>query len=142
MFIHGERTGHFELHISSSEQMLPHLAAAGHDKYTVIIRKYLQDIKNLCPCLENKYKEHSFIVCRNDKLFWSGSFTDQVIDQILMGSGKSQGGLINITDNYSARTKWLLSSHIVANYTKAIPDLTGFTTGTWSEQHHDVQASR
>ena len=106
---------------------------AGHDKYTVIIRKYLQDIENLCPCLEKKYKEHSFIVCRNDKLFWSGSFTDQVIDQILMGSGKSQGGLINITDNYSARTKWLLSSHIVANYTKAIPDLTGFTTGTWSE---------
>ena len=51
MFIRAERTGKFELHISASEQMLPYLASAGHDKYTVAIRKYLQDVKNLCPCL-------------------------------------------------------------------------------------------
>ena len=37
MFIPAERTGNFELHISSSEQMLPYFAAAGHDKYTVTI---------------------------------------------------------------------------------------------------------
>ena len=59
-----------------------------------------------------------------------------------MRSGKSQGGLINITHNDAARTKWLLSSHIVANYTEALRNLTGVTTGTWSEQHRGVQASR
>ena len=37
MFICAERTGNFELHISSSEQMLPYLAVAGHDKHTVAI---------------------------------------------------------------------------------------------------------
>ena len=142
MFIRAERTVNFELHIYSSKQMLPYLAAAGHDKYAIAIRKYLQDIKNLCPCLEKKYKEGSFTICRNEKLFWSGAFTDQVIEQTLMRSGKSQGGLINITHNDAARTKWLLSSHIVANYTEALRDLTGVTTGTWSEQHPDVQASR
>ena len=57
MFTRGEWTGNFELHISSSEQMLQYPAAAGHDRYTAVIRKYLQDIKNLCPCLEKKYKE-------------------------------------------------------------------------------------
>ena len=59
IFIHAEWIGNFELYISSLEQRLPYLAAAGHDKYTVTIRKYLQHIKNLCPCLEKKYKEGS-----------------------------------------------------------------------------------
>ena len=49
--------------------------------------------------------------------------------------------MVNITHNDSTRTKWLLSSHLVANYTEASLDLTGVTTGTWSEQH-DIQASR
>ena len=142
MFIRAERTGNFQLHILSTEQMLPILAAAGHDKYTLAIVKYLKDIKNLCPCLEEKYNQGCFTVNRNDKLFWSGTFTDQIIEQTLMRSGKTQGGLINITHNDAARTKWLLSSHIVANYSEALRDLTGITTGTWSEQHRDVQASR
>ena len=50
--------------------------------------------------------------------------------------------MIHIKHNDSAQTKWLLSSHIVANYTEELLDSTGITTGTWSEQHHDVQASR
>ena len=84
MFIRAEQTGNFELHISSSVQMLPYLAAVGHGKYTIAIRKYLQDIKDLCPCLEKKYKEGSFTICRNDNLFWRGSFTNQVTEQTLM----------------------------------------------------------
>ena len=35
IFIRAERTDNFELHISLSEQMLPYLAVASHDKYTV-----------------------------------------------------------------------------------------------------------
>ena len=62
MFIRAQQTRKFELHISSSEQMLPYIAAAGHDKYTVAIRKYLQDFKNLCPCWEKKYKEGSELI--------------------------------------------------------------------------------
>ena len=122
--------------------MLPYLAVTGHDKHTAAIGKYLQGIKNLCPCLEKKYRERSFTIFRNDKLYWSGCFSDQVIEQALMRSGRSQGGLINFTHNDSARTKWLLLSHIVANYTETLRDLTGITTGTWSEQHPDVQDSR
>ena len=76
-----ECTGNFELHISSLEQMLPYLAATGLGKYTVAIRKHLSDIINLCPCLEEKYKQDSFTICRYDQLFWSGTFTDQVIEQ-------------------------------------------------------------
>ena len=41
IFIRVERTGDLELHIASTEQMPPILAAAGHDKYVLAILKYL-----------------------------------------------------------------------------------------------------
>ena len=56
--------------------------------------------------------------------------------------GKGEGGLINITYKEVARTKWLLSFHIVANYSNALHDLTGVKTGTWSEQHRDMRLSQ
>ena len=87
VFICAERTGNFELQISSLEQILLYFIAAGHGNYTAAIRKYLQDIMNPCPSLENKYKEGWFTICRNDKLFWSNIFTDQVNEQALMQSG-------------------------------------------------------
>lgn len=59
-----------------------------------------------------------------------------------MGSGKSNGGLINNTHNDTTRTKWLLSSYAVENYAEALQDLTGVTTGKWFVQHRDVKASR
>ena len=40
------------------------------------------------------------------------------------------------------RTKWLLSSHVVANYSNTLRHLTGLKTGTWSEQHCDMHLSQ
>jgi hypothetical protein len=79
-----------------------------------------------------------FTVHRQDKLFWSGTWTDMTIEQSLMRAGKTQGGLINITHKESARTKWLLTAHVVAQYTDALRLLTGTYTGTWSEQHREM----
>ena len=59
-----------------------------------------------------------------------------------MQSCKSQEGLINSTHNEAARKIWLLLSHIVANYTETLWDLTGVTTGAWSGQHRNVQTCR
>ena len=59
-----------------------------------------------------------------------------------MLSGKSEDGLINKKHKETPRTKLLLSSHVVANYSKAHCNLTGFKTGTWSEQHSDLCLSR
>ena len=91
MFIRAERTGDWNLHIHASEQMLPFFAAAGHNNYLKSMLLNLQDIKNLCTCLKSKYEKGLFTIWRKDKLFWSGTFTDQVIEQDLMLSGKSEG---------------------------------------------------
>ena len=122
--------------------MLPFFAAAGHNNYLKSVLLYFQDIKNLCTCLKSKYEKGLFTIWRKDKLFWSGTFTDQVIEQDLMLSGKSEGGLINITHKEAARTKSLLFSHVLTNYSNALRDLTGVKTGTWSEQHRDMRLSQ
>ena len=57
-------------------------------------------------------------------------------------SGKREGGLINITHKEAVRRKWLLSSHVVANYSNTLRHLTGLKTGTWSEQHCDMHLSQ
>ena len=80
--------------------------------------------------LESKYEKGLFTTWRKDRLFWTGIFTDQIIEQDLMLSGKSEGGLINITHKEAVRTKWLLPSHVVANYSNALHDLTDVKTGT------------
>ena len=142
MFIRAERTGNWKLHLHATEQMLPFFAASGHNKYLKAVLLYLQDSRELCNCLKSKYEKGLFTIWRKDKLFWSGTFTDQVIEQNLMLSGKSEGGLINIIHKEAARTKWLLSSHVVANYSDALRELTGVKTGTWSEQHRDMRLSQ
>ena len=114
--------------------MLLYLAAASQDKYTVAIRKYLKGIW----VLVSKRNIKKILSPWSGKLFWSGTFTDQVSEQRLIQSGTSQGQSIN----NSAQTNLLLSSHIAANYTELIQDLNGVTTGTWSEQHCDAQANR
>ena len=58
-----------------------------------------------------------------------------------MRSGKMHGGPINITHKESARTKLLLTSHVVTQYSEALRLLTNTFTGTWSEQHRDMNAN-
>ena len=48
---------------------------------------------------------------------------------------ETQCGLVNITHKDSARTTWLLTAHIVAQYSEALRKLTENANGTWSEQH-------
>ena len=121
--------------------LMPYFSAAGHDKYTKATAKYLEDAINMCECITKKYNNGQFSIIRNDKLFWSGTFSDQIIEQTLMRSGKTQG-LINITHEEAARTKWMLSSHVIANYSEALWTLTGTNSGTWSEQHTEMYSSQ
>ena len=96
----------------------------------------------MCKCLEATMEKGLFTIPRNESLFWSGTWPDMSIEQCLMRSAKTQGGLINITHNESARSKWLLSAHIIAPYSDALRKLTNTRAGAWSEQHKEMQSSR
>jgi hypothetical protein len=111
LFITAERTGNWALHLKATQDMLPLFAATGHNNYAKCCRLYLQDAQNLCSCMDEKMKDGLFTVHRNKALFWSGTWTDMVIEQCLMRSGKTTGGLINITHREAAKTVWLLAAH-------------------------------
>ena len=137
-YILAEWCGSWKLHLQATQEMLPYLAAAGQNNYAKCCRLYLQDCQELCSCFDEPLEKGLFTVRRNDKLFWSGTWSDMTIEQSLMRAGKTQGGLINITHKEAAKTKWLLSAHVVAQFTDALRCLTNTFTGTWSEQHRDV----
>ena len=141
-FIQAERTHNWDLHLLTCDQMLPILAAAGHNNYTKCIRYYLQYCKDLCECVKQPFKQGKFTISRGEDRLWSGTFTDQVIEQTLMRSGKSQGGLINITHRDTAQVKWLTTAHIMAEYSDVLRNLTSVTTDTMSEPHRDMGTTR
>ena len=142
MLIRIECTANWHLHLKSTHDILPYFAAAGNNNYAKCCRLYLQDLQDMCVYIKKPLEEGAFTIHRNENLFWSGTWTDMTIEQSLMRSGKTHGVLDNITHKESARTKLLLTSHIVAQYTEALRKLTE-NAGGRSERHRElIQGSR
>ena len=142
MFIRTECTANWHLHLKSTHDMLPYFAAACNNNYAMCCILYLQDCQDMCVCLRKPLEEGAFTIHRNENLFWSGTWTDMTIEQSLVRSGKTHGGLVNITHKESARTQLLLTSHIVAQYSEALRKLTD-NAGGRSERHRElIEGSR
>ncbi len=59
-----------------------------------------------------------------------------------MRSGKTHGGLINITHKDTAQENVLTTAHVMVEYSEALRALTGITSGSMSEQHREMGKSR
>ena len=144
-FIRSERTGDWKLHLRSLSRMLPYLAASGHHLYTKSLYIYLTQMLALPETHPHIY-EHVFqrglhVVRRSDRL-WAGLSTDLVIEQVLMRSLKTSGGLTRGRGmDERQRLIWTLSNPVCAEYNSAIQELTevGYAT---SDQHKDMCESR
>ena len=80
-------------------------------------------------------------VRRSDR-FWARLWTDLIIEQVMMRSLKSRGGLSGgrgVTE--SVHMMWIHSMHRCAGIHNAMSDLTGMHHRT-SEQHAELSASR
>ena len=94
-YIRAERTGNWALHLECISKMLPYLAASGHNHYTKSAWVYIQRMSQLeeqHPDIYQQFQEGLHVVRRSDRL-WSGLSTDLVIEQVLMRSMKTSGGL-------------------------------------------------
>jgi len=98
VFIRGERTGSWDLHLKASESRLPYFASAGHNNYTRCARLYLQSCSAMCECMQKAMSRGLFTIHRNSSLFWSGTWTDMAIEQSLMRAGKSRSDIMNQRD--------------------------------------------
>ena len=88
-YIRAKRSGNWELHLQTVSEMLPYLAACGHNHYTKSAWIYVQRMSNL-------YNEHLDVyqhfrglhVVRSD-CHWAGLSSDLIIEQVLMRSLKT-----------------------------------------------------
>ena len=145
LFIRAERTGNWSLHLVAVTKMLNLFAATGHINYAKSARFYLQlmqDLPREHPWLHQCFINEGFHTVRRSNRFWAGLWTDLVIEQVMMRSIKSRGGLTRgrgLTD--SVRHQWIYSMHKCAGIHDAMTTMTKLKSST-SEQHVDLGASR
>ena len=145
LFIKAERTGNWRLHLQALSEMLPYLAAAGHNLYAKSVRLYLQFMSSLETDHPDVYREFEagFHVVQRTNRLWAGLSTELVIEQVLMRSLKTSGSLMRgcgMTERQ--RVIWLLSLPASAEINRAMLELTGvhYSTSGTKQRHVNVQA--
>ncbi|GFS56394.1 uncharacterized protein TNCV_4388641 [Trichonephila clavipes] len=95
-FIRTERLGLFKEHLNAVQRMLLYFHASGHFLYAKSAHLYLQDMMELENTMDGQifknFKNEFFTVKRTEKFNFS-TWTDIVIEQILMKSMKTEGGV-------------------------------------------------
>ena len=105
-FIEAERMGCWQLHLDTIQKMLPYFHPSGHFNYAKSCHLYLQDMlhleEDMDPLEYHDFTQRGFFTIRWSDKIWSGIWSDMTIEQTLMRSMKSLGGLTRgrgITDS-------------------------------------------
>ena len=145
VFIRAERSGNWHLHLIAAGRMLNLFAATAHINYAKSARLYLQmmlELPSKYPDLYAKFVEEGYHTVRRKDRHWGGLWTDLVIEQAMMRSIKSRGGLTRGRGmSETARLSWIHSMHACADVHKSMTELTNLQHKT-SEQHVELGVSR
>ena len=127
-FICCERLGMWDGHLNAVTALLNLSAATGHIHYAKSARLYVQEMRKLPsthPWRHQKFVE-GYHTVRRSEILWAGLWTDIVIEQVLMRSLKSRGGLTTGRGmTTSLRQQWVYSMHACAAIHDAMTSLTG-----------------
>lgn len=145
-FVEAEKSGNWQLHLQSINDMLPYFHASGHFNYAKVCHLYLQDMmqleSRLSPTEYDKFVTKGFFTIRRSHKFWSGIWSDMTIEQVLMRSMKAEGGLSRgrgISDGTLAR--WIAAMPIAVDISHQIEEFCGVSF-TSTDQHVDSTNSR
>ena len=145
-FIYAERSGSWQLHVSTTLEMLPYFHAAGHLPYAKSAHLYAQQMINISTKMSEKelqlFTKKGFFTIRRSKKFWSGTWTDMCIEQNLMRSMKSIGGLTHgrgMTEN--TITKWILETPFFLKIRNELEEYLASSI-KFGEQHNELRESR
>ena len=139
-----ERIGNWMRHREAVSEALPYFASSGHYLYAKSAYLYLQsmnELKNTNPKVKDLFLNGYHVVRRTDSC-WAGLSTDLVIEQELMRSLKSSGGMTRgrgMTE--LQRAKYILSTPSCSKMKCALESLTKVTYKS-SEQHQASRPSR
>ena len=142
--LEAERTSDWKLHLNVAHELIPFFFASRHYLYAKSTFLYFQTMLNLETTNPDIYKlfEKGYHTIRRSDPLWAGLSPDLFIEQVLMPSIKTVGGLIRGRGlNDLQRAIWLLSTPAVAEVNRAIQEFTEVTYAT-SDQHKEVSNSR
>ncbi|KAF4527646.1 hypothetical protein B566_EDAN010870, partial [Ephemera danica] len=147
LFIRAERTGDWELHLYCVRKMIPYFHSCSRLNYAKSAHLYLQNMDNLKSKMSSKdyelfTKMGYFTIRRDNNNFWSGSWTDLIIEQTLMRNISSAGGLSRGRGcSDSVLSKYISSLPMCASYSDAIERLCNIKSSN-TEQHMEIGKSR
>ena len=130
-FLKAERTGNWELHLSSIAAMLPHFFAMDRQNYARYLPVYLADMQRLeqtHPDVYNEFAAGNHSISRTGQPFSQVS-TDMALEQSINADSKSSGGVIGISPSPSALERWFLTIHERASITSALKVMYGLQDG-------------
>jgi hypothetical protein len=143
-FIKAERTGQWELHLQAVHDMSPYYAASGHNLYAKSAYAFLQimhDLKDNHLDVYYKFQDGLHVIRRSDH-YWAVLSSDLIIEQVLMKSIKTTGGLTRGRGMSEVQCLvWLLSMLACAEVNQDMQDLSGVNY-TISDQHKDCAKAR
>ncbi|MES9880176.1 MAG: hypothetical protein ABW185_04765 [Sedimenticola sp.] len=145
LFLRAERTGDWELHMYCVDAMIPICHAGGHLAYARCARLYHQQMKKLSTIMSDvqydQYARSGYWTIRRSDRFWSGIFTDQTIEQVLMRMLKTRGGLNHgrgITSSTQSKMVHVMPQTVPV--CESLENFCGIETQT-SDQHSDLRAT-
>ena len=144
-YIRAERTGNWQLHLSGVEKMLNLFAETGHIHYSKSARFYLQqmcDLPKTHPEVYEAFNSLGYHAVRRSDRYWSGLWSDLVIEQVMMRAIKTSGGLTRgrgMTE--SSRHQWVSTAHNFAGIHDLMTTFTKVKNSS-SEQHVDMSDAR
>lgn len=142
-FLLAERTSNWLLHLDCLHRMLGLFAATGHNNCAKSVRVYLEFMNKLpesYPSVYNQFLNGMHTIRLSDR-FWAGLSCDLVIEQTLMRSIKSRGGLTHgrgVQD--TLRSVWLKTMAECAKIRMSMSHFLGFDRV--NDEHKDVSKAR
>lgn len=144
LFIRAERTGDWNLHFKAAAKMENLFIATGHINYAKSARLYLQMMHGLPETHPWLYEQLSngFHTIRRSDIFWASISSDLAIEQILMRTIKTRGGLRRGRGFTEAvRTLWVYTMHRCAGIHLAMSELTDLQRDS-NENHIETDIKR
>ena len=142
MLIKAERLGNWALHLKAVSQILPYLAASGHNLYAKSASMYLQSMVQLETEHPDVYQnfQSGYHVARRSIRTWAGLSTDLMIEQVLMRSLKTSGGLTRGRGMTEQQSYGCYNAGM-CEVNRSMQELTGVKCST-SEQNKEMSTAR